>query len=865
MTPGEEEDIDNYDACYLPDGRIIYDSTACYVGIPCVFGSTHVANLCIMHADGSGVRQLCFDQDHDWCPTVLNTGRVMYLRWEYSGLPHSNSRILFQMNPDGTNQMEYYGSNSYWPNSLFYARPIPGHPTMIAGIVSGHHGVPRMGELVIFDPAKGRREAAGAVQRIPGHGEVVEAVVRDRLVDESWPRFLHPWPLNEHYFIVSCQPKPEALWGLYLVDRFDNMLLLREEAGQALLEPTPLMRREAPPALPDRIDPEAEEATVYIADIYRGDGLKGVKRGSVRALRLITYAFSYRHMGGLLGFVGLDGPWDIEHVLGTVPVAADGSAFFRVPANTPIAVQPLDEAGRAMQLMRSWFSAMPGETLSCVGCHEAQNEAAPPQRNLSAQRRPDAIKPWYGPPRGFAFAREVQPVLDLYCLECHDGSTPERPDLRGDQIIDDWSSQISGHGDPKLAGKYSHAYEALHRYVRRPGIESDAAMFAPMEFHAGTTELVQLLKGGHHGVVLDAEAWDRLYTWIDLNAPYFGTWTEILGEEKVKPIADRKRELRRIYAGKAEDLEWIPEVARLQAAVAREAQSAPETSVTALAVAETPASARRSLEMGSGLRMDFVYIPGGSMTWEDAEGQAHTELLDAGWMGACEVSNAQYACFDPLHDSREESRHGYQFGRIGYPMNLPEQPVVRVSWESAMAFCGWLSAASGAACTLPTEAQWAWACRAGARTPFSFGALGDDFTGYANLGDIRLKEFAACTAHQHYSAARILENPNRFDDWVPRDRHYDDGRSLLRRRSGVLRRMRGGCMICTAMCGSGRWVKGRRRRRCGADRGMTVRSAVRRMPGSNTPRGSRFLMWDSGSGFPGAAFPEARDQVAAAE
>ena len=66
-------------------------------------------------------RQLCFDQDHDWCPTLLNDGRVLYSRWEYTDTPHYFTRLLFHMNPDGTNQIEYYKSNSPWPNSTFYA------------------------------------------------------------------------------------------------------------------------------------------------------------------------------------------------------------------------------------------------------------------------------------------------------------------------------------------------------------------------------------------------------------------------------------------------------------------------------------------------------------------------------------------------------------------------------------------------------------------------------------------------------------------------------------------------------------------------------------------------------------------------
>jgi len=131
------------------------------------------------------------------------------------------------MNPDGTSQMEFYCSNSYWPNGIFFARPIPDHPTQGVGIVTGHHGVRRMGELVIFDPAKGRGEADGAVQRIPGHGKPVNPVIRDRLVDDSWPKFLHPYPLSGKYFLVAAQPAPDESWGLYLADVFDNLLARR--------------------------------------------------------------------------------------------------------------------------------------------------------------------------------------------------------------------------------------------------------------------------------------------------------------------------------------------------------------------------------------------------------------------------------------------------------------------------------------------------------------------------------------------------------------------------------------------------------------------------------------------------------------
>ncbi len=776
VTPGDEPDVDNYDACYLPDGRVIYGSTACYQGIPCVAGSDSVANLCVMNADGTGARRLCFDQDHDWSPTVLGNGRVLYTRWEYTDLPHSNTRLLFHMNPDGTGQMEYYGSNSYWPTSVMYARPVPDHPTAVAAVVTGHHGVPRMGELVVLDPARGRSEADGAVRRIPGRGKAVEPVIMDNLVDNSWPKFLHPFPLSDKYFLAACQPTPSSLWGIYLVDAFDNMLLLREEPGWALLEPVPLRATPRPPVIPDKVKPGEKEAVVYIANIYEGPGLAGVPEGTVKSLRLVSYSYAYRKTGGLLGVVGMDGPWDVKRILGTVPVEPDGSALFRVPANTPVSVQPLDAQGRAMQLMRSWFTGMPGEAVSCAGCHERQNSTPPARNTLAARRAPSEVTPWRGPARGFSFAREVQPVLDRYCLECHDGGKKaDATDLRGNVMITDWKSDFGGNGGG-AAGKFSVAYASLHRFVRRPGIESDYHLLKPMEFHAGTTELAQMLEQGHYGVSLDPEAWDRLNTWIDLNAPYHGTWSEIYGADTLRETVARQRELDKKYAGLETDYEAVhPAVIAMPDAPPRSEPPKPAAPPAPDAPAGTGGETKL-VDLGDGMMMEMVRVPAGSLFMDCGDGAptARTAISRNFWLGRFEVTNEQYARFDPNHDSGVESMHAYQFGIHGHPLNGPKQPVVRVSWEDAMAFCRWLSERTGEAFALPTEAQWEHACRAGTATPFSFGGFDTDFSAHANLGDARLRDYALET----YIQVHLIPNPGRYDDWVPKDARFNDGTFL---------------------------------------------------------------------------------------
>jgi formylglycine-generating enzyme required for sulfatase activity/cytochrome c553 len=784
VTPGDQSDVDNYDACYLPDGRIIFCSTACFLGVPCVGGADYVGSLYLLDEKTKAIRQLTYDQDHSWCPTVLNNGRVLYTRWEYSDTPHYFCRLLFEMNPDGTAQFEYYGSNSYWPNSIFYARPIPGDASKVAAVISGHHGVARMGELVIFDSSKGRQDGQGAVRRIPGYGRPVEPVIADGLVNNSWPKFLHPYPLSDKYFIVSCQPKSSQPWGIYLVDVFDNFVCLREEPGWALLEPTPIRQTPRPPVIPDKVKLDSNEATVYMVDVYRGGGLKEVPRGTVKALRVYTNQYGYRGMGGHVN-IGVDGPWDAKRILGTIPVNEDGSAMFKVPANVPIVVQPIDAQGKALQVMRSWYTAMPGEFASCVGCHERQSDSpAIGVQTMAFRKPPTPIQPWYGPARPFSFDREVQqPVLQKHCVGCHNGQA--RADGRK---IPDYRGRQEAVGN-RLGG-FDPAYLALHRFVRRPGNESDHYMLIPTEFEADTSELVQMLKKGHHNVQLDAEAWDRLYTWIDLNVPCHGTWNDHNGRA-IKP-AQRKVELARLYGGADYDPEVYPEMPALklkpivpppEAPVAPQKVDCPGwpfEPMEAKRRQEAGGPATRSIDLGQVLKLELVRMPAGEFVMGDLNGAADERPLTRAridkpfWMGKLEITNEQYALFDPEHDSGVISMHNKDHDTRGYPANKPKMPVIRISWQQATAFCRWLSVQTGEKFTLPTEAQWEYACRAGSAAPFFYGDANTDFSPFANLGDYNLRALAV-----QGLPPRPSPNPNPMLDWVPKDERFNDNSVLM--------------------------------------------------------------------------------------
>ena len=774
LTPKMGDGVDNYDACYLPDDRVVFCSTAVWQGVPCLGGTGKIANLFLLSEDGQTVRQLCFDQDHNWNPTVLNDGRVLYTRWEYMDTPHYFPRLLFQMNPDGTGQTSCYGSNSYWPNSIFYARPLPGHPTRIVGIVSGHHGVARMGELIVFDPALGRQETDGVVQRIPGHGTKVEGVITDFLVNSSWPKFLHPYPIDEKNFLVAAKPTPGANWGLYWVDVFDNMLLLRESDDHVFFEPLPFRSQARPPVVADRVDLSRRDAVVYIQDLYTGPGLNGVPRGSIARLRLLEphYNYSGERMGGWRS-VALEGGWEPKRIIGTVPVEADGSAAFRVPANTPLILQPVDRQGRALQIMRSWMTAMPGESVSCIGCHEDRNRIPPSRRPLASNRGPSDIAPWYGLRRGFDFVREVQPVLTARCVKCHDGRKADRPNLA--------ETARGPH-------EFYKSYLALHPYIRRPGPESDYHMLKPLEYHASTSELVQMLEKGHHDVRLTAEEWDRIATWIDLNATCFGTWSDRLGREFYAEQHAKRLEMRRLHASVTDDPEephgdptsplnkefkargsfprTEPPVAPPAPEPAAAGGTAPPGRIEGWPFKATASEDRVTVALTDAIKLELVRIPSGAFimgtdSGHVDEGPRRVVRMDAPfYMATVETSNEMYALFDPSHDTRFIDMPGAGQTSEGRPANQPRQPVARVTWDEAMAFCRWLSRKTGDAYTLPTEEQWEWACRAGTDTPFSYGDVDTDFSKDANFAD--------------QSIIGLSDGRRDFEDFIPRDRRYHD-------------------------------------------------------------------------------------------
>ncbi|TAN36791.1 MAG: hypothetical protein EPN23_08270 [Verrucomicrobia bacterium] len=777
-------DVDNGDPCYLPDGRILFTSSRGFNAVPCHDGMVWSDGLCVVNADGSNEKMLTFDQMSNWHPSLLHDGRVMYTRFEYGNYSHQYGRLLFTMNPDGTKQTALYGSNSYWPNSIFYARAVPGNPSMVAGIVCGHHGPSKYGKLILFDPSKGRNNADGVVQAVPGFGKKVEPIITDQLYEKEYPKFAFPWPLDEKTLIVSGRLAPEQkTLGVYLVDIYDNITEIASSGDYSYLEPIPVKKRPVPPAIPDMTDPDDKEATLFVQDIYTGPGLKGVPRGAVKQVRIFTYDYYYRNQQdkwrfGHLATAGIDGPWEPRCLLGTVPVHEDGSVLCKVPANTPVSLQPLDADGKALQLMRSWLTARPGEMVSCVGCHEQASETTGHSKPGNGYGTPDHIQNLFGPPRGYDFAVEIQPLLDRSCVGCHNSSQSGRPDLSRKTEEEKVRSNAEYYKKTGSGIKvpFPPAFLALHAYVRRAGAESCYFLQEPGNWTADTSPLIQLLKKGHHGVRLGDDDWKQLYTWIDLNAPGQGSWNFSPWKIPFNQY-ERRLEMYAKYGNRTFDVEKIPPVPGPVPYVAPAAVP-PSGSVPAVkGWPFSPEEAQRlqaqagskktvTVEVAPGHHLTFVLIPAGTYATgnpggpEDERVGRVVTIERPFYMCTEEISNEIYNDLMPGHDSGYESNRSIDNREAGFPLFEPQQPVVRVSQDEARAFCRKLGEKAGVAATLPTEEQWEWACRAGSARPFWYGDEKTDFSPYANLADKSIEKFRF-----------LYQKP----DWYLRDERFDDG------------------------------------------------------------------------------------------
>jgi len=557
---------DDFSPRYLPNGKIIFLSTRRGGFHRCGAGPCPVYTLALMNADGSDPRPVSYHETHEWDPSVLNDGRVIYTRWDYVDRNAVHYQQLWTVRPDGSDPRIFYGNNTLHPVGVWEAQAVPGSSRVMA-TAAAHHAM-TAGSIILLDVAKGI-DYLDPITRLTPDALFPEseapvsngakgfwhapAGVREKLPvppeQQRWPGHCYrsPWPLSEKYFLAAYSfqaligepnPNPPNMFGLYLVDAFGNKELLHRDPDIASLWPMPLRSRPVPPALPPAAEvAEKPEGTYFVQDVWAS--FPPLPQGTVKRLRIVqVLPKTTPHINN--PSVGLANASPGKQVLGTVPVEDDGSAYFRAPAGIALAFQALDERGMAVQVMRSVSYLQPGENAACVGCHEPRSAPPPAVARLARpavdatanplldkpavphswgagaakalMRPPSAIEAGPDGSKPLSYPILVQPVLDKHCVSCHNKEKPE-----GKVILT---------GEP--AGHYTASYNALAPRVSFAawGRGGNCEPLAKPDYFGarGSPAIVKTFTEAHYKVKLTPAEWERVVTWMDANALFYGTF-----------------------------------------------------------------------------------------------------------------------------------------------------------------------------------------------------------------------------------------------------------------------------------------------------------------------------------------------------
>lgn len=533
------EGVSDIDPAYLPDGRIVFSSTRDVKYCQC---NRHImANLFRCDADGSHLVQIGGSGLFEGHAHVMGDGVILYDRWEYVDRHFGPSFGLWTMNVDGTNPALFYGNNAWAPGMIADARRVPGSQLFVATFGSCHDRP--WGAIALVDRTRGL-DGSDPVLRIwpesarkwleddrnagwyPGHIDLFRGIKR---------KYEDPYPLSESVMLCSHQIEEgsEAM-GIYAIDVSGREVLLHSE-GPGCFDPMPISAEAVKHRVPQRVDYAEAEGAFYVYDVYRGTGMDAVPRGSVKWLRIVEapYKRAWSHQGwGIDATQAAAMNWNLtnnKRILGDVPVETDGSAYFKLPANTFVYFLALDENKMMVQAMRSGTIVGPGETTGCVGCHEDRNSAVPNGRRVAWSKQPSRLRKWFGEPREFNYLTEVQPVFDRHCVSCHDygKEAGQALNLAGDLGLVFNTSYLELHRlsavrwSPDEPGQAKKLIKAVH--------DGPPEVLPPYTWGSHRSRLVEVMRSEHYDVKLTGEELERVVTWIDLNAPYYGSYTTAYG------------------------------------------------------------------------------------------------------------------------------------------------------------------------------------------------------------------------------------------------------------------------------------------------------------------------------------------------
>jgi hypothetical protein len=510
--------VADFDPLCLPDDSIVFSSTRDPKYCMC---NRHImGNLFRMDADGANIHQIGKSTLHEGHAALMPDGRILYDRWEYIDRNFGDAQGLWTLNPDGTNQSVYWGNNTWSPGGVIDARPIPDTEQVLC-ILGSCHDRP-WGALAIIDRRLGidgrkpviRTWVADAVNLVVEAGPGPDVYGFDEFKKVN-PKYEDPYPLSDKYFLCSRMTGKAEQMGIYLIDIFGNEVLLYVE-DPGCFDPMPMGPKPRPMTVPSRRDFKNGNGYLYVLDVYEGTHMEGVQPGTVKYLRVVESPEKRFWTHAQWGGQGVHCPamnwhsFENKHILGTVPVADDGSAYFEVPSDKFVYFQLLDENKMMVQSMRSGTVVQSGELTGCVGCHENRRQTPKLYSEkipMALKRQPSKLNGWKGEPRLFSYASEVQPVFDKHCVSCHDfGNEAEsKLILAGDRTI-----------------TFNASYNELWRkkYIKAIGA-GPSDIQQPYSWGSHASKLVEVIQEGHYDIKLSSDEFERIVTWIDINGTYY--------------------------------------------------------------------------------------------------------------------------------------------------------------------------------------------------------------------------------------------------------------------------------------------------------------------------------------------------------
>jgi hypothetical protein len=543
LTDGDTND---FDPCFMPNGRIAFISERRGGYGRCHGRPVPSFTLHSMNADGSDIVMLSPHETNEWHPSIDHQGMIIYTRWDYVDRGFNQAHHPWITTPDGRDARVIHGnyapSQHLRPHMEMDIRAIPNSNKLIA-TAACHHGQ-AYGSLVIVDPKIADDDAMGPVRRI----------TPDQLFPESENRTHHDpanyssaWPLSENFYLCVYDANSKSNegisnnYGIYLLDVFGNKVLLYRDSEISCLNPMPMIARRKPPIVPHQtlvgkalkdgekfvpLNPATlpDTAEVGLINVYNSlkDFPEGAKIKALRIIQLLPKTTPHYNRPR----IGFGDQKSARSILGTVPVEADGSAYFKMPVDIPIYFQALDEQGLAIQSMRSATYVHPGERLVCNGCHEKRHGApvAPRHYPTAMKRLPSKITPDVAGSNPFSYPILVQPVLDSKCVPCH-LKNKKAPDLRIGDL-------------EKNKSHFYTSYKSLQPYAF---FFNNAAFTTPRtipgQFGARASKLYKMLAKGHNDVKLTKEEMHRITLWLDSNSDFFGSYENILEQAKGKVVA----------------------------------------------------------------------------------------------------------------------------------------------------------------------------------------------------------------------------------------------------------------------------------------------------------------------------------------